>query len=119
MEIRFEEKDKNILIKTSDKKSIKISEKDKKIEIKSDEDNITIEDGAISIKCSKDISLEGKNITLNANGNVKISAASDLSIEGISTKIDGSMSTNIKGGSSAKLESSGITEIKGSLVNIN
>ena len=119
MEIRFEEKDKNILIKTSDKKSIEISEKNKKIEIKSDEDNITIEDGEISIKCKKNITISGKDITLNANGNINVKAGNNLTLEGVNNKINGSMSTNIKGGSSSKLESSGITEIKGSLVKIN
>lgn len=119
LEINFNDKDKIINIKTGEKRSIVISEKDSNIEIVNENDKITIGNGIINLEADKEISIKSKDIDINASGNVKIKAGSNVSVEGNNIKINGSMGANIKGGTSSKFESSGITEIKGSIVKIN
>ena len=119
LEINFNDKDKIIGIKTCDKRSIIISEKDQEIKINDDGNTISLNKGSIKIKASKDLSIDCKDINIKASGNVKISGVNNTSVEGNNVKINGSIGVNIKGGTSSKIESSGITEVKGSMVKIN
>ena len=119
MEITFDEKDKIISILTPGKNSIIISDKDKSITFTQGSDKISLSDGAVDIKCSKDITLNGKNITLKASGAVQVKATQDLKLEGMNATLKGSMGANVEGGTTANLKSSGMTAVKGAMVNIN
>ena len=119
MEIAFDEKDKRISILTPEKNSIVISDKDKSITLTQGSDTISLKDGSVEIKCEKDITLNGKNITLKASGAVQVKASKDLKLEGNNATLKGSMGANVEGGTSANLKSSGMTAVKGSMVNIN
>ena len=119
MEIAFNEKDKIISILTPEKNSIVISDKDKGITLTQGSDTISLKDGSVEIKCGKDITLNGKNITLKASGAVQVKASKDLKLEGNNATLKGSMGANVEGGTSANLKSSGMTAVKGSMVNIN
>ena len=119
MEVSFNEKDKIITITTPGKRTVTISDKDESLELINGNDGISITKGAINIKCSKDVTIEGKNINLKANSGIQLKSNSDMKIEGGNVSLKGSSGMKIEGGTSASLKSSGITEIKGRLVNIN
>ena len=119
MEINFNEKDKIIKISTSDKRSITISDKGNSIEMLNGSEKISINKDSIEIISSKDIKLDGNNITLTAKSGINIKGNNDIKIDGNNIKLNGNIGVNIKGGTSTKIESSGITEIKGTMVKIN
>jgi hypothetical protein len=120
MMLKFDEKDKVITILTPGKRSVVISDKDKSIELLNDKDKVSMEDGKITFKCSKDISIEGSNITLKAQQNIELKASGgDVSAAGNNVKLKGNMTAALEGGASATLKSSGQTVVKGTIVNIN
>ncbi|RRB07759.1 type VI secretion system tip protein VgrG [Larkinella rosea] len=80
-----------------DRKSITINDD-------SNQNSITLSDKGITIEC-------GKDLTISARGNVKI--------EGKKVEIKASGSLSAEGSGGVSLKSNGITEIKGSMVNIN
>ena len=96
MEISFNEKDKISTMKTPGNYNIIISDKDESIELSNGSDKIALSKGAIDIKCSKDITINGNNINLKANGSIQIKATSDVKIDGMNTNIKGSMAANIE-----------------------
>ncbi len=92
---------------TSGSEEIKISMKDGKnsIVMQTSGPSITIESQ------NGDISIKGKNITLNADQKIEIKAGSDLNAEG-------SGNLKLKGGMQSDLEGS-MVNVKGSMVKIN
>jgi hypothetical protein len=66
----------------------------------------------MTLKATKDISIEGMNINLKSTAKTSIDA-------GTSVEIKGNMEAKIEGQASASVKSSGITEISGTLVKIN
>jgi len=119
MEINFNEKDKILKINTSEKRSITISDKDESLELLNDNGKIVISKDSIEVKTSKDVKIEGNNITLTAQGTIKLKGTNEVNLDGNNLKINGGIGVNIKGGTNTKIESSGITEIKGTMVKIN
>jgi uncharacterized protein involved in type VI secretion and phage assembly len=94
------------------KDKVELISNDKSIEIKHSK-------GSILLKDSGDIEIKGMNI--------KIAAQQNLELEGTNVTIKGKANTQIaaqaalelKGGASAKLQATGITEVKGSLLKLN
>ena len=118
-EINFDEKDNILKINTDLERYITLSNSGECIEIVNGDEKMAINKDSIEIKCSKDVNISGNNITLNAQNNIKIKGNNEISADGNNVKINGNISVNIKGSTSAKVESSGITEIKGSMVKLN
>jgi uncharacterized protein involved in type VI secretion and phage assembly len=123
--IELKNKDGNFLFKFDEKKGIDLTNKlnGKKISISSTGDititgesgNITIEAkaGKLNLKAAQDISIE------SSGGKVAIKAAQDATIEGLNVKATGQVGAEVKGNATAKLESSGQTVVKGTMVMIN
>lgn len=82
---------------------IKITVGDAKVELSSD-GTISIKGGAITIKADKNLTLQGQKVT--------IKGATGATVDGGGSKVDLSPA-------GAKVQSSAITEIKGSLVKLN
>lgn len=83
----------------------------KSIELKSGQASILITDKG-------DIQIKGANIKLEATQGITIDGLS-IAAKGKTTfKAEGATAIELKGGASAKLEASGVTEVKGSLVKI-
>jgi uncharacterized protein involved in type VI secretion and phage assembly len=76
--------------------------------------NITVDAGA-----GGNLTLTGKDITIDAKGKLTAKAAQDASVEGLNVKVNGQMGAEVKGGATAKLEASGQTVVKGAMVMIN
>jgi phage baseplate assembly protein gpV len=92
-----------------------------KVELISNNKSIEIKHskGSILLTDSGDIQITG--------GNIKIAARQNLELEGttvtikakVKAQIEGQTALELKGGASAKLQASGITEVKGSLLKLN
>lgn len=90
---------------------------------------INEEKGIVNIKADKKITLSvggsdvitldgtGKTATVKTN-NIKLQAAQNLELKGQSDKIEGSM-IQIKAQGSMEISSSGMTQVKGSMVKVN
>lgn len=112
--IIFNEEKDNIIIHDKDNKnSIIVSSKDgtmtleaeKKIILKAGGENMAVFDGT------------GKKVTIDSN-NIDVKAGQNLNLKGQSVKVDGT-NVAIKGTGSFKAESSGTTQVKGTIVKIN
>lgn len=112
MHLSFNDDTKTIVIDTPAGNSITIDEKSMKIEIKDQNDNrINMEQSGITMESPLNIDVKaGAVLTLSGGTSLSISAPS------LSVKADAAVSIE---GAAAKVTSSGITEISGSLVKIN
>lgn len=106
-----------------------------KITIKSDSGDITINtpsnisidaDGNITIKAGGDISIEAVNINLKGQSSINleapkinVNAQAELSQSGAQVSIEGQAATTVKGGGMLNLESSGITNVSGTMLKLN
>ncbi len=112
MRVLFNDDTKTITIDTPAGNSIVMDEDSTSITVKDQNDNkIVLEPAGISIDSPKDIKI-------NAGGKIEISATASLSIEAASIDQEAKAALIAKG-ATAKLEASGIAEVKGSLVKIN
>jgi len=112
--IAIEDEAKSITLHDSaGKNAITINEKDGTVSIKADK-KITL-----SVGGSDMVTLDGakKSATINTN-NVKLEAMQNLQLKGQSDSIEGSM-IKINAQGSMELSSSGMTQVKGSMVKIN
>lgn len=113
MKILFEDDKKIITIETPAGNSIVISEDDKSIIMTDQNKNtITMNDGGIELKSPKDIKLD-------ATGSVEIKAAQDVKIEGLNIDAKAKAEFKADGAAGAKLTTSAIAVVKGSMVQIN
>lgn len=132
--IVFNEEDKKqaFSIETPGKLTIRLEDEGKLVTISDESDDNSLrlnsKDGEISLKAKKAIflSVDGKEmirldgqsgITLSGN-QIKGEAKQSLELKGQTTSISGT-SVELKGDGSVKVESSGMLEVKGSLVKIN
>ncbi|MCX2680322.1 type VI secretion system tip protein VgrG [Galbibacter sp. EGI 63066] len=112
MRVHFNDDTKTITIDTPAGNSIKLDEDGSAITIKDQNDNsTTLNASGIEMSSPGDIKID-------AQGKVDISAGMALTLSAAQMAISAQSSMEVKG-ATAKLSSDGITEIKGSLVNIN
>jgi phage protein D/phage baseplate assembly protein gpV len=105
VKIELDDNDNSILITNPDGQySIKISENDSTIEIKSG--------GEVKIQSQQKTIIE-------AQGDVEINATGNLKMQGQQVEITANASAEIKANASLNLEASGITTVKGAMVQIN
>lgn len=134
-EVIFDDTDsKNIIkIKTPKKLNILLEDENEKISV-SDENGknsfvIDSKSGAMTLSAAKKVeikvngnvmaSFDGSSKAINLDGNkIDINASQSLKVKGSNTQISGSTMT-VKGDSTAKVESSGMLQVKGSIVKIN
>ena len=92
-----------------------------KVEIIAQRKSIELKSGQASILITDtgDIKLKGTNITIDATSSLKLTGLTIDAKAKTALKAEGAASLELKGGAMAKLEASGITEVKGSLVKIN
>ena len=120
--LEFDEKQKAIVIKTSNKNMITISEKDKGITIEDENGNeIKTSKSGISINSKKKIKITSKDaISITGSKGVIINGKSSkgVSLDGNKVNIKSKAKVNVKG-SGLDLNGSGAVNIKGGSVNIN
>lgn len=112
------------ILLTDEKETIQVSDKDGKNGLTIDTKNgklSILADKEVEIKVGGDsmVSLNGSSKTVSLTGTKIIGKAKQsVEINGQTLKIDGT-SVNVKGSGTLKLESSGSTQLKGSMVQIN
>jgi uncharacterized protein involved in type VI secretion and phage assembly len=112
MHIQFNDEKKTITIDTPAGNKIVLDEDQKSILIEDQNGNMAkLSQSGIEMKSPKDIKIE-------ATGKIDIKATQALKIDGMSVAIAAQTSFESKG-ATAKLEATGIAEVKGSLVKIN
>ena len=113
MHIHFNDDTKTIIIDTPAGNSFTLDESGTKIEVKDQNNNImTMDSAGINMESPLEVKIKaGTNLTLEAGAQFVIKA--------LSLSAKASADVTVEGSASAKLNSSGITEIKGSLVKIN
>ena len=120
--LEFDEKDKAIVIKTSDKNKITISEKDKGVKIEDQNGNeIETSKSGISITSKSKIKITSKDaVSITGSKGVIISGKSGkgVSLDGNKVDVKSKAKVNVKG-SGVDLKGSGAINIKGGSVNIN
>lgn len=105
MKLIFNDDKKSILLQTPGGKEITLDDDQKKIIIKDDNNN--------KIEMSKD------GIIIESCKDIKMKATGDMKAEGVNVEMKGSGNFKAEGSGGAKLTSSGMTDVKGSIVNIN
>jgi uncharacterized protein involved in type VI secretion and phage assembly len=105
MKLMFDDEKKSINIETPGGNKMIITEEDKKIHLEDQHGNkITMNEDGVKIESIKDIVLK---------------AANDIKAEGVNINAKGTAQAKVEGGSGADFTSGGVTNLKGSLVNIN
>jgi Rhs element Vgr protein len=105
MKLTFNDDKKIILLKTPGGKEITLDEDQKTIVIKDENKN--------KIEMSKD------GIVIESCKDIKLKAKGDIKAEGVNVEMKGTGNFKAEGSGGAKLSSSGMTDVKGSMVNIN
>ena len=92
-----------------------------KVEIIAQRKSIELKSGQASILITDtgDIQLKGTNIKIEATSSLKLAGLTIDAKANTALKAEGATTLELKGGATTKLEASGITEVKGSLVKIN
>ncbi len=118
------EGEENIEIKSAKEMVIKIDDKGNSIKI-SDKDGknlmtLSANDGTISITAEKKIELKGASsgITIDDSG-IKIESGNKLEMTGQQVSMEGKAAVSVKANSQLDLSSSGKTNVKGTMVNVN
>lgn len=112
MRIHFNDKTKTITIDTPAGNSIMLDEAGTQIVVKDQNDNkITMNPAGVKMESPADVEIK-------ATGKLTLTAGTTLTIGAADIKANASAGLELTG-STAKLSSSGITEVKGSLVKIN
>lgn len=103
------------VIFNDDKKSIKIETPNgNTITLSDDSGSIVLED-----ENSNKIEMNSDGVLIKSAGEINVKADKDVNIEGTNVNIKASAKLKAEGSSGAELTSSGITDVKGSLVNLN
>lgn len=113
MRVWFDDDKKIITLDTPGGNSIEVNEDTTSIKLEDQNGNkIIMNDSGIEIKSIKDIKI-------NADANIEVVATSDAKVEGVNVELAASAELKADGGAGTKITSSAITEVKGSLVQIN
>lgn len=98
--------------------SSKISMSSSKIELKSAEINIS-GDSKVNIKAAQ-LAAEGQaSVDVKSSAGMNLKAGTTLQAEGLTATLKGSVSAEVNGAASAKLEASGMATVKGGIVMVN
>ncbi|MCC5946169.1 MAG: type VI secretion system tip protein VgrG [Bernardetiaceae bacterium] len=124
LKIEFDDKDKILTIITPAENQVVLDDKKGSVTIEDKNGHtITLDSKGITLK-----SAMGKDITIDSAGKIDIKAmqaiaiastSGNVEIEGLSVKAEAKTKIELSGNAGAELKSTGITDVKGSLVNIN
>jgi phage protein D len=120
--LEFEDKEKVFTVLTPGKNKLVISDKDKGLKLEDQNGNIIqTSDKGISITSKKKITISTSDkIAISGNKGIDItSSTGDVSQEGKNLNSKAKSKLNINASAGADIKSSGVVNIKGSMVNIN
>lgn len=85
-----------------------------KVQLSEEDEHILLED-----QHGNTITMNSDGITINSASDLNLTASGDINLEGTNLSLTGSSEAKMEGSSGAEISSSGTTNVKGSLVNIN
>ena len=113
LQLLFNEEDKSISLETPAGQRLRLDDKEGLASLADKNNNTLIMDkNGICLK-------SGKDIVLDAKGNITIKAAQKLNAEALQAAMDAKQSLTLSGKATAELKADGILTIKGGLVKIN
>lgn len=121
LKIELDDEKKTVTIITPGQNSIVIDDESKTITLKDQNKNeLVMGESGVKITSGKDITLDAKgNIALISKGETSIKATQDAKIEGLGVTAKAKTSLKLTGSASAELSASGQTTVKGAMVMIN
>jgi len=121
LELTFNEDDKSIIFKTPGGRTISISDKDETIEIVNGSANkIILGKQDVEITSNQNIVLNAQQgIKLQATESIDLKATNEVNISGMNISAQANMKASLVGTTSAEVQSSAATIIKGGIVQIN
>lgn len=120
--LEFDDKDKNFKVITPGKNQLLISDKSKGVKIEDQNGNLfTTSNKGVTISSKKDITINasGKLVLKGTKGVEAASSSGDAKVDGKNVNVKGKAKVAISGSSGADIKSSGVVNIKGSMVNVN
>ena len=105
MKFIFDDDKKSVTLETPNGKIIKVDEDEGIIQMEDENSNL--------------VKLDSDGITMESQGNINLSTSGDVKIEGTNVEISANANFKAEGTAGSEVSSSAITEIKGSMVNIN
>ena len=105
MKFIFDDDKKSVTLETPGGKIIKVDEDEGIIQLEDENSNI--------------LKLDDNGITIESEGDINLSATGDVKIDGTNVEISANANFTAAGNAGAEVSSPGVTEIKGSIVNIN
>ena len=105
MKFIFDDDKKSVTLETPVGKIIKVDEDEGIIQLEDENSNI--------------LKLDDNGITIESEGDINLSATGDVKIDGTNVEISANANFTAAGNAGAEVSSPGVTEIKGSIVNIN
>ncbi|PIB35019.1 hypothetical protein BFP72_06235 [Reichenbachiella sp. 5M10] len=121
LEIQFNETDKIITISTPEGQKVILDDTDKSLTLvdEANSNKVYMNADGVLVDSAKDIVLNAQgNITMSAQGNVEMTATGDLTGEGMNVTLTGQTKFAAEG-AQAEIKGSGMTVIKGGIVQIN
>ena len=121
MELTFNDEDKIITVKTPGGHVFVMDDKEGSIKITdSNKNSMVFGKEGITIDSASKIDIKAKgDISITPTGNLSMKATANASCEGMQIDLKAQSTFSAKGNASAELKSSGMTTVKGSLVQIN
>ncbi|MTB52945.1 type VI secretion system tip protein VgrG [Lewinella sp. W8] len=122
LKIELNDKDKILTIETPAGNKCTYSDKDSSIVIADQNSNtITMDSNGITLKSGKDITLQATgNVNVKANQAISAQASGgDVALKGLNVTANGNVGVTLKGGATAELSAGGNTTVKGAMVMIN
>lgn len=120
--LEFDDEDKVLTIQTPSKNTITLNDQSKEIEIKDQNENrITMSSSGIVIKSHKSLDIESsQKVTIKGDQGVDIrSSGGDVNINGLNIKADASVSCEMNGGATAKVEGGMDLTLRAAMIKIN
>lgn len=121
LEIQFNDTDKILTLSTPGGHQVVLDDKEKSLTIidEANKNKVVLSDEGILMESDKDIVLKAKgDIKLESVGSTEIKASKDMKAEGINVEMKGKTKFAAEG-AQAELKGSGMTTIKGGVVQIN
>ncbi len=121
LRIDFFEEDQAVEVSTPHGQSVRLDDTAKTVTIKDRNGNsVTLAEGGITIDSATKISMTAKtDISVSAQGKLSLTGTGGVTIDGLTINAKADTSFSAQGSADAKLTSSGLVTVQGSLVKIN
>lgn len=121
LRLQFNDEDNSALLETQSGRRLLMNDSENSVTLEDDLGNhVQMTESGISLTSSSDIAIKADGeVTVEAGTNMTLKAGADLDLKATNVSQTADASFSAKGSASSKLESSGTTIVKGTMVHIN